>query len=289
MATGASCPARSTPRASCATTRSTLDSTRTRSSSSGAPNAATTARRSPSSWFRGPSRRPARGFTFSPGILVALLLVVGVLAFAAYLGVQLLRFAKPPTIAVTDPAHGRHRRRRVDDQLHAPRNVHGRRDGVDHGTRTGPDPHDVGARRLVERGRQPRPRAQPVRHHRHRPGDGQTGRPAGPRVHHRAVLGRAGPDADARPAGRRHHRRERRDPRPGQNDERDDGDGERRLPRPGARVGPEAGLVDRVRRVGSDGHGEAPGRAAGPDAAGGPGRQLQHGRGAHRRASGRSR
>jgi cytoskeletal protein RodZ len=51
-----------------------------------------------------PIQAPARGFTFSPGILVALLLVVGVVAFAAYLGVQLLRFAKPPTIAVTDPA-----------------------------------------------------------------------------------------------------------------------------------------------------------------------------------------
>ncbi len=30
-------------------------------------------------------------------------MTVAVLAFAAYLGVQLLRFAKPPTIAVTDP------------------------------------------------------------------------------------------------------------------------------------------------------------------------------------------
>jgi cytoskeletal protein RodZ len=51
-----------------------------------------------------PIQAPARGFTFSPGIIVALLLVVGVIAFAAYLGLQLLRFAKPPTIAVTDPA-----------------------------------------------------------------------------------------------------------------------------------------------------------------------------------------
>src|SRR3954452_17281980 len=50
-----------------------------------------------------PIQAPARGFTFSPGILVALLLVVGVIAFGAYRGVQLLRFAKPPTIAVTDP------------------------------------------------------------------------------------------------------------------------------------------------------------------------------------------
>jgi cytoskeletal protein RodZ len=51
-----------------------------------------------------PIQAPARGFTFSPGLLVALLLVIGVVAFAGYLGVQLLRFAKPPVIAVTDPA-----------------------------------------------------------------------------------------------------------------------------------------------------------------------------------------
>jgi cytoskeletal protein RodZ len=50
-----------------------------------------------------PIQAPARAFTFSPGILVALLLVIGVIAFGAYLAVQLLRFAKPPTIAVTDP------------------------------------------------------------------------------------------------------------------------------------------------------------------------------------------
>ena len=47
---------------------------------------------------------PPRAFTFSPGILVALLLIVGVVIFAVYLGVQLLRFAKPPTVSVTDPA-----------------------------------------------------------------------------------------------------------------------------------------------------------------------------------------
>lgn len=51
-----------------------------------------------------PIQAPARGFTFSPGILVALLLIVGVIAFAAYLGLQLLRFAKPPTLAITDPS-----------------------------------------------------------------------------------------------------------------------------------------------------------------------------------------
>lgn len=47
---------------------------------------------------------PRKGFTFTPGVVAAALLTVGVIAFAAYLGVQLLRFAKPPTISVTDPA-----------------------------------------------------------------------------------------------------------------------------------------------------------------------------------------
>jgi cytoskeletal protein RodZ len=50
-----------------------------------------------------PLTTPRQGLTFSPGILVAALLTVGVLAFGAYLGVQLLRFARPPTIAVSDP------------------------------------------------------------------------------------------------------------------------------------------------------------------------------------------
>jgi cytoskeletal protein RodZ len=51
-----------------------------------------------------PLTAPRQGFTFSPGIVVAALLTVGILLFVGYLGVQLLRFAKPPTIAVTDPA-----------------------------------------------------------------------------------------------------------------------------------------------------------------------------------------
>jgi cytoskeletal protein RodZ len=46
---------------------------------------------------------PRKGLTFSPFIVVLALMTVGVLAFAAYLGVQLLRFAKPPTITVTQP------------------------------------------------------------------------------------------------------------------------------------------------------------------------------------------
>ena len=42
--------------------------------------------------------------TFSPGIVVAALLTVVIVAFGAYLGIQVLRFTKPPTIAVTQPA-----------------------------------------------------------------------------------------------------------------------------------------------------------------------------------------
>ena len=50
-----------------------------------------------------PLAAPRQGLTFSPFIVVLALMTIGVLAFGAYLGVQLLRFAKPPTIAVTDP------------------------------------------------------------------------------------------------------------------------------------------------------------------------------------------
>ncbi len=51
-----------------------------------------------------PIAAPRKGLTFSPGLVVAALLTVAIVAFGAYLGVQILRFAKPPTIAVTQPA-----------------------------------------------------------------------------------------------------------------------------------------------------------------------------------------
>ncbi|HYH92806.1 MAG TPA: helix-turn-helix domain-containing protein [Candidatus Saccharimonadales bacterium] len=51
-----------------------------------------------------PIATPRRGLTFSPSLVVFALLTVAVLAFGVYLSVQLLRFAKPPTIAVTNPA-----------------------------------------------------------------------------------------------------------------------------------------------------------------------------------------
>jgi cytoskeletal protein RodZ len=53
---------------------------------------------------RRPITAPSKGLTFSPGIVVAALLTVVVIAFGAYLAIQVLRFTKPPTIAVTSPA-----------------------------------------------------------------------------------------------------------------------------------------------------------------------------------------
>ena len=50
-----------------------------------------------------PLPAPRQGLTFSPGIVVAALLTVLIVAFAVYLGIQLVRFAKPPTLAVTSP------------------------------------------------------------------------------------------------------------------------------------------------------------------------------------------
>jgi hypothetical protein len=51
-----------------------------------------------------PLAAPRQGLTFSPVIVVAALLTVVIAAFAVYMGVQLVRFAKPPTLAVTNPA-----------------------------------------------------------------------------------------------------------------------------------------------------------------------------------------
>ena len=44
-----------------------------------------------------------RALTFSPSVVVAALMTLGVIAFGAYLGLQLLRFSRPPLLAVTDP------------------------------------------------------------------------------------------------------------------------------------------------------------------------------------------
>ena len=51
-----------------------------------------------------PLAAPRQGLTFSPVIVVAALLTVVIAAFAVYMGVQQVRFAKPPPLAVTNPA-----------------------------------------------------------------------------------------------------------------------------------------------------------------------------------------
>src|SRR5688572_28143236 len=50
-----------------------------------------------------PIAAPRQGLTFSPSLIVFALLMIGVLIFGVYLAFQLLRFAKPPTIAVSEP------------------------------------------------------------------------------------------------------------------------------------------------------------------------------------------
>jgi cytoskeletal protein RodZ len=51
-----------------------------------------------------PLAEPARPLNFSPSIVVAALLTVGVVLFFIYLGAQLLRYSRPPDLTVTNPA-----------------------------------------------------------------------------------------------------------------------------------------------------------------------------------------
>jgi cytoskeletal protein RodZ len=51
-----------------------------------------------------PLSAPRQGLTFSPAIVVAALMTVILLLFVGYLAIQLLRFAKPPPISVSDPS-----------------------------------------------------------------------------------------------------------------------------------------------------------------------------------------
>ena len=112
-----------------------------------------------------PITAPRQGLTFSPSIVVVALLTVVVLAFGAYLGVQVMRFAKPPTIAVTEPATRGHRRRRDDDDLHARGHDAAGGHGLDRNARTRPVPGQRRARRRLDSGRRSAPRPQPVRRH----------------------------------------------------------------------------------------------------------------------------
>src|SRR5436309_14104733 len=51
-----------------------------------------------------PIEEPARPLNFTPSIVVAALLAVGVVLFFIYLSSQLLRYSRPPDLAVTNPA-----------------------------------------------------------------------------------------------------------------------------------------------------------------------------------------
>src|SRR6185369_6857480 len=51
-----------------------------------------------------PIAEPPRPLTFSPSVIVAALMTLGVIAFGIYLAAQLLRYAKAPDLAVTNPA-----------------------------------------------------------------------------------------------------------------------------------------------------------------------------------------
>jgi cytoskeletal protein RodZ len=51
-----------------------------------------------------PLAEPSRPLNFSPQVVVAALLTVGVVLFFIYLGAQLLRYSRPPELLVTSPA-----------------------------------------------------------------------------------------------------------------------------------------------------------------------------------------
>ncbi len=51
-----------------------------------------------------PLEAPRGGLTFTPGIVIAALLTLAVVAFAGYIALQLFRFAQPPRLTVTSPA-----------------------------------------------------------------------------------------------------------------------------------------------------------------------------------------
>ena len=111
-ATTASCPARSTRRASCATTRSTSGLDPDEILAPVAPGARRRRRpeRARRSTSRSRSRRRARASRSRSGCFVAAVADWScVVLFVGYLGLQLVRFSRPPEVAVTDPID-----RRVD-------------------------------------------------------------------------------------------------------------------------------------------------------------------------------
>ena len=144
-----------------------------------------------------PIAAPRQGLTFSPSLVVVALLTVVILAFGVYLGVQVLRFAKPPTIAVTQPATAV-----IDvDESTTRYTLEGTTlpgatvSIATPGSRPVPGHRHLGRR--VGGPRRPAPRPQPVRRQRARSGDRQEVRGDAPPVHHGPVPRDRGADADA--------------------------------------------------------------------------------------------
>ena len=185
-----------------------------------------------------PIAAPRKGMTFSPGIVVAALLTVVIVAFGVYLGVQVLRFAKPPTHRASPS-----RRRPSSTSTSRPRpyTLEGTTlPGATVSIATpGREPYQVDRHvgRHVGGRRRPAPRPQPVRRQRARPGHRQALRRTPSRVFITVpFLVDRGADADRRPAGRGRVVRERRDPGRGHDDER--GHPSSSAPRTSARPGP---------------------------------------------------
>ena len=214
-ATTRSCPARSTPRASCATTRSTSGSTPTRSSTTGGASAARRATPTPVIAVPRPIAAPRQGLTFSPSILVVALLTVFVARVRAPTSaIQVLRFAE----AADDRGHRPGRRAVIDvDETTTSYTLRG------HDACPGPPCRSRARPGSLPGQRRPRWRLDGRRRPPARAETSSTSRAIDPdtgkrsedtirAVHHRAVPGDRGADADRRPAGRGHLVRERRHP-----------------------------------------------------------------------------
>ena len=205
--------------------------------------------------------RRRRTFIITPGAVVAALLTIGVGALVAYIGYELVTFARTPELLITEP--GRERQRASGARDHHPRRHRPERQGDDH--RPSGEPDGPGRRGWEIRchGRAP-PRLQRHRDRGPRPGDATGSEPGathGRRRHRRRREPVAGSRA-ARPGtadGRCHLHRSGR---PGRN-------GRARIGAPGHRRARKPGDPDlHHHRPGRHPRVDTPARSAGAGSAG---------------------